>query len=115
MTGDGQTSRGRYTFTIPGYSPPRPNELFRQRLRGRMVMERTAKELVWAYGRWIPEATGKRRVSMMITLGPRQRVPDADADPWKVILDALANWKMILGDRRDQVELVPVVYDRGLE
>ena len=60
----------------------------------------------------IPEATGKRRVRMTITLAKGQRAFDPDA-PWKVVLDSLVACQMLTDDNRQGVELGGVEFDRG--
>lgn len=60
----------------------------------------------------LPPATGKRRVSLQIVLGPRQRSCDPDAY-WKSLLDALVWCKALVDDRRQCVELEPVRFGRG--
>ncbi len=60
----------------------------------------------------VPEAHGRRRVSLRIVLGPRQRGFDPDSG-WKSTLDAIVACRRLVDDSRTWVELVPVEYERG--
>lgn len=60
----------------------------------------------------IPPATGKRRVTLRITLAKGQRGPDPDAF-WKSVLDSLTHAGLLVDDNRQGVELMPVQFDRG--
>jgi Holliday junction resolvase RusA-like endonuclease len=60
----------------------------------------------------VPPAAGKRRVSLTLTLAPRQRGADPDAYR-KSLLDALTHAGMLLDDNRQGVELGPVQFIRG--
>jgi hypothetical protein len=57
-------------------------------------------------------AKGKRRVSLHLTLAPRQRAADPDAF-WKSTLDALVAAELLTDDNRQSVELGTVTFDRG--
>jgi hypothetical protein len=60
----------------------------------------------------VPRATGKRRVTLTITLGPRQKGRDPDA--WhKSTCDSLTSCGALVDDSREWVELPPVQYERG--
>lgn len=59
-----------------------------------------------------PKAEGKRRVSLSLVLGPKQRGGDPDAY-WKSLLDALVNAGQLLDDSKEYVELGSVTYERG--
>jgi hypothetical protein len=60
----------------------------------------------------IPKARGKRRVSLEITLAPRQRAADPDAY-WKSLLDALKSHGLVRDDSRTWCELGGVTFARG--
>lgn len=60
----------------------------------------------------VPRAGGKRRVGLIITLGPHQRGGDPDAY-WKSTLDALTEAGAIVDDSPAYVELAPVEYEHG--
>ena len=57
-------------------------------------------------------ASGKRRVSLTITLAPRQRGCDRDAY-WKSLLDALVHAGLLVNDSPKWCELGSVEYLRG--
>lgn len=103
----------RYTFTIPNWQPATVNELMRS-VKARIRRKKEDREFVILYSKMssVPEAQGKRRVRLIITLGPGQRGADADAY-WKSLLDAMAHAKLIRGDSKEWVELLPVEYQRG--
>ena len=60
----------------------------------------------------VPLAQGKRRVSLEIVLGPRQRAGDPDAY-WKLLLDNLKHLGLIRDDSREWLELGTVTFRRG--
>ncbi len=99
-----------HTLDIPNYRPPKANDLFRARMRKRMGLENECKSFVKHYGQHIPRATSKRRVSMAVTLAVRQRLPDADEECLKAVLDALVYHGLLLGDRRQWCEVEPTVF-----
>jgi Holliday junction resolvase RusA-like endonuclease len=60
----------------------------------------------------VPPAVTRRRVSLVVTLAPRQRAPDSDA--WfKSLLDALTACHAVKDDNPVWCELGPVTYARG--
>lgn len=63
-------------------------------------------------GAAVPKATRRRRVSLEITLAPRQRAADPDAY-WKSTLDALVKCGALVNDSRVWCELGPVEFQRG--
>jgi Holliday junction resolvase RusA-like endonuclease len=71
------------------------------------------REIVCAYA-WqakILRATGKRRVSLHVTLGKGQREFDVDA-PWKSLLDAMKHAKLIVDDSCKCIKQGPVTFSR---
>ena len=60
----------------------------------------------------VPRGARKRRVGLVVTLGPRQRGPDVDAY-WKSALDALVAAGALVDDSPAWCELRPVEYVRG--
>lgn len=102
-----------WTVRIAGWHPARINELLGdwRRASRRKKQDRVAIALPVSLAK-VPRATGKRRVSVEIVLGPRQRGGDPDAYH-KSLLDALKHCGAILDDRRQCVELTPVTYSRG--
>jgi hypothetical protein len=97
-----------YTLTIPGWHPARLNHLLTGHWRPRYRLKRADADTVAFYARLggIPRATGKRRVSLRITLGYRQRAGDPDCY-WKSLLDALKTAGLIVDDDRFGVDLGP--------
>ncbi|HYT93653.1 MAG TPA: hypothetical protein VEL76_33350 [Gemmataceae bacterium] len=104
---------GPFTLTIPDWNPTPLNKLLGHWAR-RHRLKRGDADLVMFYSRLqgIPAATGRRRVSLRVTLGPRQRAPDPDA-LWKSTLDALVRTGLLLNDDRFDVELGSVEFERG--
>ncbi len=100
----------RYEISVPNYRPPTSNALFRAKFRGRMALERECRQLIRCYSRGVPQAAGKRRVSMAVTLAVRQRLPDADEQCYKAVLDALANCGLLIDDSRRWCECVPTEF-----
>lgn len=97
---------------IENWHPARLNQLMVNRWK-KHDLRRLDDDMVSAMCRFfqVPKATGKRRVSLEITLGPRMR-----ADPdcwWKSLLDALKNCGMIMDDNSKWVELGGVVVTHG--
>lgn len=106
------TTGQSYTFEIPGH-PARLNQLLAGRWQASRLKARDRRTVALAARlAGIPPATGKRRVELAITLGPRQRGGDKDAY-WKSTLDALVRAGLLTDDNRQGVELAPVAYDRG--
>lgn len=104
----------RFEIVIPDWHPTRLNELIG---RNRFVIGRRKKQdreflAVYCELANIPPAAGKRRLTLKITLGPRQRAADPDAY-WKSLLDALVHCKALKSDDRFGVESLPVEYDRA--
>lgn len=98
---------------IPDFHPARLNQLLGHHYRrGRLKRDDAmlvAHHLVQAR---VPRATGKRRVSLRLTLAPRQRAGDPDAY-WKSLLDALVRCGALVDDNRHWCELGPVTFERG--
>lgn len=110
--GDAAPPAGRYTFSFPGHVA-RLNQLLGDWRRAARLKARDRRIIglaVLAAG--IPRAAAKRRVSLTITLGPRQRGADPDAY-FKSTLDSLVHCGMLKDDSRHWCELGPVSYSRG--
>ena len=60
----------------------------------------------------IVPATGKRRVSLLVTMGPKKRSPDRDAW-WKALLDALVHAGTLIDDSPRWCVPGEVEYERG--
>jgi hypothetical protein len=107
-------SMNTYTLTIDNWHPARLNLWDGRHWKVRARHKRADREIVGLYARLagIPPATGKRRVSLRLTLGPRQRGADPDAY-FKSVLDALVHAGLLVDDDRHGVELGDVVFQRG--
>jgi hypothetical protein len=105
---------GTHTLKIDGWHPAKINDLYRGHWAIRARLKRTDRELLAAYAKLagIPQAEGKRRVSLVLTLAPGQRGGDPDAY-WKSTLDALVHAGLLLDDNRQGVELGTVTFRRG--
>jgi hypothetical protein len=108
------TEKVTHTLVIPDWHPARLNELYAGHWGRRARLKRADRDLVGFYARLaaIPPATGRRRVSLVLTLAPRQRAGDPDAY-WKSLLDALVHAGLLVGDNRQGVELGQVRFERG--
>jgi hypothetical protein len=60
----------------------------------------------------VPRATTKRRVTLTIILGPRQREHDDD-NVWKSLLDACVFIGALVDDKPKWLERLPVRYERA--
>lgn len=102
-----------WELIIPGWRPATVNELIAGGPWGAARLKKHDRDHVAVYARIdrIPRATGKRRVSLMITLCKGQRRWDTDA-LWKSLLDALVWAGMLIDDRPKWCELGPVEYAR---
>jgi hypothetical protein len=105
-----------HTLTIPKYRPPLTNELMFGPVGRRIRLQRECSQLFAYYAmlQLVPPATGKRRVSLVVTLSGRMRESDADS-LWKATLDALVNCGLLLNDTVRGVELGSVTFERGEE
>jgi hypothetical protein len=101
--------------TIPGWHPTRLNRLIGCHWATAARLKKADRRRVWVAVHeaqvTIP-ARCKRRVTLRITLAPKQRGADPDAF-WKSTLDALVAAKALTDDNRQGVELMPVEYVRG--
>ena len=108
------TAPAVYRVAIPGWRPALLNEYVgRHWSVGARLKKRDRKFVgvaVVAHG--VPLARCKRRVTLTIVLGPRQRQCDPDA-PWKSLLDALKACGALVDDSPDWCEVAPLVIERG--
>jgi hypothetical protein len=105
---------GTHTIHVPAWHPARLNELLAGHWARRNRLKRHDGEVLALFSRLsgIPKATGKRRVSLVLTLAPRQRAGDPDGH-WKSVLDALVAAGMLVNDSHVWCELGPVTFERG--
>ncbi len=104
----------RYVIKVPGWHPVRLNQLVGAHWGTRAKRKRADQALLSVYVRLagVPPATGRRRVDLLITLGPGQRAGDPDAY-LKSLLDALVVTGRLTDDNRQGVELGAVEFERG--
>lgn len=103
----------RWDVVIPGWLPARANQLMRCHWQVRRRLRRQDDDVIALHciQLGVPMAGGKRRVSLSVTLAPRQRV-DPDCF-WKSVLDALTNCGRLVDDDYRYVELGPVTIGTG--
>lgn len=111
--GEGARAGARWEVAIPGWRPASTNELLRS-VRERIAHKKRDRDHVSLFARvaGVPAATGKRRVSLRVTLPWGRRRWDVDA-LWKSLLDACTWSRLIVDDRPEWCELGPVEYRRG--
>lgn len=105
-----------HRLEIPGWQPALANVLLRCHWRQRARLRREDDEAVALAARLqgVPRATGRRRASLVLVLGPRQRkAPDPDG-PVKSTLDALVNAGLLTGDSAAGVEWGGTRFERGV-
>ena len=102
-----------YTLDIPRWRPALLNELMRS-VKNKIHLKKLDREMVCAYA-WqakIPRATGKRRVSLHVTLGKGMR--EFDVDAWqKSGLDAMKHAGLIADDSSKFVEIGMLTFSRN--
>ena len=106
----------KHFITIPNWRPSRDNELEQGHWRTKHKLKSADATMIATYAKAadIPKATGKRRVSLQITLGYRQR----KADPLaycKSLLDALKRCGMLIDDSGKFMEWGGCEYNRNGE
>ncbi len=82
----------------------------------RSRLKKIDRDFVWAYSKsqFIPQAAGKRRVSLEVFITGRQKETDPDA-LWKSCLDALVKCAMLIDDTAEYCELGTVVHHKAEE
>lgn len=104
----------RWEMEIPGWQPTPLNKIMgchwgtRNRRKKHDYEQIGLARLI--YG--VLPATGKRRVSLIVTLSKGQRALDPDAY-WKVVLDGLVACKALTDDSRQWCEMGVVEFRRG--
>jgi Holliday junction resolvase RusA-like endonuclease len=104
----------KYEIEIPRHTA-RLNQLMGRNKYAIASLKKRDRDIVAIVARMegIPFATTKRRVSLHVRLGPRQRKGDADC-PWhKSLLDALVQAGMLKDDSLKWCELGEVTYERA--
>jgi hypothetical protein len=107
-------NRAKFQLVIPDWRPALLNTLLGCHRWKRGRLKKCDRQLIGFYARLagVPKAEGKHRVSLLLTLGPRQRAGDPDAY-WKSVLDGLVHAGLLADDNRQGVELGRVAFDRG--
>ena len=101
-----------HTVRIPHWHPARVNQLLGGHWAKAARLKKADRLTLFLAFQKTPRATGRRRVSFTITLGPRMRAPDPDAF-FKSLLDGLVRCGMLTDDNRQGVELRMPEFDRG--
>ena len=103
-----------WTITIPDFIPARVNDLYSGHWTKRRALKKNDAEIIGGYAlkAGVPKATGKRRVSLTITLTPKMRGHDPDAF-FKSVLDSLVHCCVLAEDNSRACELGPVTFERG--
>ncbi len=103
-----------WTFAVEGWQPARLNQWDGRHWSARAKAKKADRRVIALAAKLagIPRATGNRRVSLHLTLEPRQRAPDVDAH-WKSLLDGLTAAGLLRDDNRKWCELGTVTYSRG--
>lgn len=87
-----------YTFEIPNYRPPRLNQHVGRHWSVKHKLRKEAADMIAAYSRNVPRATGRRGVRVAVLRKRAQgNLPDQDAYG-KLFLDALKIAGMIVDD-----------------
>ena len=104
----------KHTLTITNWTPIRLNLWEGRHWRVKHRLKKMQAEVLGTYSALasIPAAEGKRRVSLILTMAPRQRRPDPDAF-WKGMLDGLVLCGLLVDDGPKWCELGSVSYERG--
>ena len=105
-----------YRLKIDRWHPVRLNKLMNCHPCTRSRLRKADDNMVAGYTilNRIPVATGRRRVDLHLTLGPRQQEGDED-NWWKSIKDALVNARMLIDDKKLWCEQGEVTFERGVE
>ena len=103
-----------WQFAIPQFVPTALNALMRGRRRDRIRLAKGDRELVTYYARssGIPPATGKRRVSIKVSMPGRRPDPDSIL---KSTLDALVAAGLLRTDSSRWCQLGDVTVEHGDE
>lgn len=105
-----------YTIIIPHWHPTPLNKLIHKHWGRTMRLKHADAQMIGTYAHIvnIPKATGKRSVRLIIILGKGQRACDPDAY-YKSPLDALVKLGYLIDDNRQNLELLPTAFQRGVK
>lgn len=100
----------QYEIVIPNWIPARLNQLMGNRKRAGALKKRDKLKIaIEQRFRPIPEATGRRRVTIEITYAKGDRQADPDAYQ-KSVHDALVKAKLLKNDTNRWVEMTHPIY-----
>lgn len=102
-----------HVIHIPQWRPATLNQLMGHWSKTHKL-KKSDRQIIAHYCKDTPKATGKRRVSLHISLKGRQQKADPDAY-WKSLLDALVACGQLINDNDANVELGTVTYDREVQ
>src|SRR5262245_584319 len=104
-----------HRLCIPRWHPPLANQWRGRHWSVAHRLRRAAAQLLGAYAlqQRVPRATTRRKVSVLVTLGPRQRPCDTDAYD-KLLLDGLVGAGLLVDDGAGGLAgRVEVTFSRG--
>ncbi len=106
---------GPWLVEFKGVQPPTLNALTRGKIRDRIRLGKSWRNqtLASCLAAGVSPATGKRRVTVIIYLGPRQKGPDPDAYS-KAVGDSLFMIGALRDDTRNGVEWGTPEFEPGL-
>lgn len=102
------------TLRIPGYLPPTLNAMLYRHWAKASRLKKECHDLIAGHAleQGLVKATGRRRVTLTLTLAGRKKVRDGDSS-FKAVLDGLVRAGLLLDDSPDAVEVAPMVQERG--
>lgn len=107
-----------YRIAIPDWKPTSVNSLLRSHWSRRSKIKTADADMVAVYARiaGVPQASGKRRVSISVLVKPGKggRLPDPD-NLLKSTLDALVKCGLLLDDSADRCSIGSIDVERGSE
>ena len=101
-----------HTVRIPNWVPARLNQLLGGHWAKAARLKKADRDTRALAFRQTPRATGRRRVSFTVTLGPRMRAGDSDAY-FKSLLDGLVQCGQLVDDNRQHCEIMMPEFDRA--
>lgn len=106
----------RWQIVLDGFTPPSVNRLLTSHWAIGHRLKNAVKDRI-ACGRMmcgpIPDATGRRRVSVAVTVAGRGGMVDPD-NTLKSLLDALVANRLIVDDSARWIEIGSVTVERGV-
>lgn len=102
----------KYTIVIPDWHPASLNQLLALHWAERNRLKSIDATMIRAYGleAGVPEAQGRRRVTLTLMSRRTRRDPDAS---WKSLLDGLVTAGFLIDDSDPFAELAPIRYATG--